>query len=281
MLYHMQIITLIFVSLVAAFTCGTSAAVAVPVGHLQIIASYPHDPHAFTQGLLWHDGFLYESTGLKGRSTLRRVRLSDGAVMQKQALADDYFGEGLARIGDRLIQLTWKAGVGFVYDLDSLERLNSFHYSGQGWGLTYDGERLIMSDGTAVLRFLDPQSLEVVDRQTVTLDGQPLPRLNELEMVRGELWANLYPTDVIARIDVDSGQVIGLIDASGLRARIPALYSPGPLNGIAYDAENDRLLVTGKLWPRLFQVRLVMDRPDQDPAATPSTAHSDDAASMD
>lgn len=252
---HRRLVNLLTASLVAAFCWAPAITAGIPTYKFAVVASYPHDPHAYTQGLLWHAGFLFESTGLEGRSTLRRVRLDDGVVVQKRTLADRYFGEGLAQVNNRLIQLTWKAGVGFVYDANTFECLSSFHYAGQGWGLTYDGKRLIMSDGTAVLRFLDPQSLNIIDRQTVTLKGQPLPRLNELEMVHNELWANLYPTDVIARIDPDTGHVIGLIDASALRNKLSAVYDAGALNGIAYDAVNDRILVTGKLWPRLFEVR--------------------------
>lgn len=249
-------------ALLAALGWSLTASAEVPVYRFKVVASYPHDPRAYTQGLLWADGYLFESTGLEGRSSLRRVRLNDGAVVQVRHLAERFFAEGLARVGDRLIQLTWKAGVGFVYDAETFERLNTFHYAGQGWGLTYDGERLIMSDGTAVLRFLDPQSLKVIGHQTVTLKGQPLGQLNELEMVRGELWANIYPTDIIARIDPKSGRVIGLIDASGLRDRIPAMYDAGALNGIAYDAQHDRIFVTGKFWPRLFEVEPVRRQSD-------------------
>lgn len=245
-------------ALAAAGTVGA----APPQYRLEVVATHPHDARAYTQGLLWADGRLYESTGKKGRSSVRRVAPATGEVERRTPLADRYFGEGLAKVGDRLVQLTWKAGTGFVYDADSLARRSSFSYAGQGWGLTYDGDRLIMSDGSATLRFLDPETLAVTGTLTVTAGDQPLPRLNELEMVRGELWANVYPTDLIVRIDPADGRVTGVIRAASLRDHLPAGHKVDVLNGIAYDPEGDRIFVTGKLWPRLFEVRVLSETTD-------------------
>lgn len=257
MLHCMRIGNRLVIGLTIAFACFGAAAAGPPLYRFEVVAAYPHDPGAYTQGLLWSQGHLYESTGKRGRSTLRRVRLEDGEVVQQTRLADRYFGEGLAKIGDRLIQLTWKAGLGFVYDATTFERQATFEYTGQGWGLVHDGKRLIMSNGTAELRFLDPRSLEETGRMAVTVAGRPVEQLNELEMVRGELWANVYPSNLIARINPDSGRVVGVIDASGLRRRLPAGRKVDVLNGIAYDPDNDRVFVTGKYWPRLFEVRAV------------------------
>ena len=230
---------------------------AVPVYGYQIVHSYPHDTHAFTEGLFYLNGDLYESTGLNGQSELRRERLTTGQVLQRIALPERYFGEGIVNWGSRLIQLTWRAGTGFVYDLASLQLQRQFTYDGEGWGLTQNGRWIIMSDGTPQLRFLDPQTLAEAGRLQVTYQGRPLRNLNELEWVRGEIYANIWQTDWIARIDPDSGAVVGLIDLSGLLP--PGERVAGQtdvLNGIAYDAQGNRLFVTGKDWPRLFQIRL-------------------------
>ncbi|HEX4050016.1 MAG TPA: glutaminyl-peptide cyclotransferase [Steroidobacteraceae bacterium] len=230
---------------------------AVPIYGYQIAHSYPHDTHAFTEGLFYLNGDLYESTGLNGQSELRRERLTTGEVLQRIELPARYFGEGIVNWGARLIQLTWRAQTGFVYDRSSLRLQRQFTYSGEGWGLTQNGRWIIMSDGTPELRFLDPQTLAEAGRLEVTYEGQPLRNLNELEWVRGEIYANIWQTDWIARIDPDSGAVVGLIDLRGLlplAERVPG--QTDVLNGIAYDAQGDRLFVTGKNWPRLFQIRL-------------------------
>jgi glutaminyl-peptide cyclotransferase len=230
---------------------------AVPIYGYQIVHSYPHDTHAFTEGLFYLHGDLYESTGLNGQSELRREQLTTGKVLQHIELPERYFGEGIVNWGGRLIQLTWRAGTGFVYDLGTLRLQQQFTYSGEGWGLTQNGRWIIMSDGTPELRYLDPQTLAEAGRLEVTYEGQPLPNLNELEWVRGEIYANIWQTDWIARIDPDSGAVVGLIDLRGLLP--PAEHVEGQtdvLNGIAYDAQSDRLFVTGKDWPHLFQIRL-------------------------
>lgn len=229
-----------------------------PVASYRVIQHYPHDAEAFTQGLLFHQGYLYESTGLYGQSTLRRVKLKTGEVKQSVSLDATLFGEGLALWQDRLIQLTWLAGVALVYDLHSLNLLHTFTYPGQGWGLTHDDQWLILSDGTATLRFLNPETFEEIRRVQVLDAGVPVTQLNELEYVNGEILANVWHTDHIARIDPQSGQVLGWIDLTGL---LPEHLKPkdreGVLNGIAWDNEGQRLFVTGKLWPKIFEIELL------------------------
>ena len=247
--------------LIMAFTIGFSGLPAAqrlqsaPVSGYEIVRTYPHDPRAFTQGLFFLDGFLYEGTGLNGQSGIRKVKLENGEVVQVQKLDAQYFGEGIAPVDDTIVQLTWQAGVGFVYDRQTFERLRSFTYEGEGWGLTYDGTRLIMSDGTPVLRFLDPKTLEVTGRVEVKDGGRPVDDLNELEMVKGEIFANVWSTDRIARISPKTGAVTGWIDLRGLLSPADA-KGVDVLNGIAYDAAKDRLFVTGKLWPKLFEIRV-------------------------
>ncbi|MEM7346838.1 MAG: glutaminyl-peptide cyclotransferase [Chloroflexota bacterium] len=223
----------------------------------KIINSYPHDPAAFTQGLIFEDNIFYEGTGLRGQSSLRKVDPESGQVLQIRPIADQYFGEGITIFEDRLIQLTWQARVGFVYNKDTFEPLQQFSYPTEGWGLTHDGERLIMSDGTANLYFLDPISLAEIGRVEVQDDQGPVVRLNELEYINGEVYANIWQTDFIVRIIPETGQVVGKIDLSGLLSPEDITQPVDVLNGIAYDAENDRLFVTGKLWPKLFEIELV------------------------
>lgn len=222
----------------------------------QVQNVYPHDPAAFTQGLLYHDGFFYESTGLHGRSSLRKVVPETGEVVEIHHLAPQHFGEGLARWGDRLIQLTWRSRIGFVYELSTFRQLGVFRYGTEGWGLTEDGTSLIMSDGTSTLRFLHPQTYEQTGRLEVRRRGVPVARLNELEYVKGEILANVWGEDFVLRISPSNGEVLGSVDLSGLRR----LLGPGPgpevLNGIAYDREKNRLFVTGKLWPKIFEIRI-------------------------
>ena len=241
-----------------ATSLATSALPDLPVDTFQIVATYPHDPDAFTQGLVWQDGIFYEGTGLRGRSSLRKVDPASGAVTQEIDLADQYFGEGITIFGDKLYQLTWQEDTGFIYDKDSFELLDTWTYPGEGWGLTTDGERLIMSDGTNELRFLDPETLDELGRVAVTdQQGNPVVRLNELEYVNGEVLANIWQTDWIARIDPATGQVTGWIDLSGLLPAEDRTQPVDVLNGIAYDPDTDRLFVTGKLWPKLFEIDLV------------------------
>ncbi len=222
-----------------------------------VVKAYPHDPGAFTQGLLWRDGFLYESTGLHGRSSVRKVTLETGVPEQERLIDSRHFGEGVVDWKDRLITLTWQDQMGFIFDLATFERIGEFSYPGEGWGLTRDETRIIMSDGASALRFLDPETLKETGRIQVTDDGKPVDNLNELEWVKGEVLANIWQTDRIARIDPKTGHVTGWIDLSGLLGPDDrAGRQVDVLNGIAYDAASDRLFVTGKLWPKLFEIRL-------------------------
>lgn len=223
----------------------------------RIIHTYPHDPRAYTQGLVYVDGHLYESTGLNGRSSLRMDDLETGRVLQTAPLADKYFGEGLAAWGSTLIQLTWQAHIAFVYDRFSFRLLRTFHYDGEGWGLTQDGKNLILSDGTANLRFFDPRTFREVRRVVVKDQGTPVTELNELEYVRGEIYANVWHTDRIARISPATGRVLGWIDLTGLLPQDERSDPEAVLNGIAYDSVHNRLFVTGKLWPKLFEIKVV------------------------
>jgi glutaminyl-peptide cyclotransferase len=226
----------------------------------EIVNTYPHDPGAFTQGLLFLDGYLYESTGLRGRSSVRKVELETGKIIKKHELDSEYFGEGLTELDGRLIQLTLDAGIGFVYDVQTFRKKHTFQYSGRGWGLTNDGERLIMSDGTAYLRFFDPDTYRETDRLAVTERGVPVKNLNELQMVSGKIYANVLFTNHIAIINPETGQIEGRIDLGKLLPLARNAGSPiNVLNGIAYDATNDRLFVTGKLWPVLFEIRLLYE----------------------
>jgi glutaminyl-peptide cyclotransferase len=229
----------------------------VPVYTYNVNNVFPHDRQASTQGLVYEDGFLYESTGLHGRSSLRQVELETGNILQFHALPDDYFGEGLTLYGDRLIQLTWFSRLGFVYDKESFALLRTFAYPTEGWGLTHDGQRLIMSDGSATLYFLDPDTLTQVGLVPVTVGGMPVTGLNELEYIQGSVYANIWRTDRVARIDPGSGEITAWIDLSGLLGPEDLDQPVGVLNGIAYDPEGERLFVTGKLWPKIFEIELV------------------------
>ena len=223
----------------------------------EVIAEFPHDPSAFTQGLIYFDGYLYESTGLYGHSSLRKVDLETGEILQQRDLPPEYFGEGLTLWEDRLIQLSWRENTGFVYDLAGFSLLDTFYYPMEGWGLTHDGERLIMSDGTATLYFLDPESFQIVDTVTVAYLDEEIYQINELAFIRGEVFANIWLTDDIIRIDPQTGEVTGWIDMRGILPEELRTPETDVLNGIAYDPEGDRLFVTGKLWPRVFEIRLV------------------------
>jgi glutamine cyclotransferase len=230
----------------------------MPVAGYRVLATYPHDPNAYTQGLVFIDGTLYEGTGLEGQSELRRVDLDTGMVLQRHALGEQYFGEGIAVVGDRIYQITWQSGIAFVYDRETFDRLETFAYGGEGWGLTTDGERLIMSDGSDRLFFRDPETFAVTGSVRVRDDGLPVTYLNELEYIDGEVWANVYQTDWIVRIDPASGEVIGWIDMRGLRpANDPRWENVDVLNGIARDPDSGRLFVTGKDWPELFEIELI------------------------
>jgi glutamine cyclotransferase len=230
---------------------------AVPTLTFKVVNTYPHDRAAFTEGLVVDGGVLYEGTGLNGQSSLRRVDLKSGSVLQSAALGPVYFGEGVTVWDDQIIQLTWKSHVGFVYDKANFKLLKTFNYPTEGWGLTHDDKSLIMSDGTPVLHFLDPVTLQETKQITVTDKSQPVFNLNELEYVRGEILANVWRTDRIARIAPETGLVIGWIDLTGLLSQADRQQPVDVLNGIAYDAEHNRLYVTGKLWPKLFEIALV------------------------
>ena len=254
------------VILLAVAACGQApegapaapAASADPVRYTyRIVATYPHDPRAFTQGLFDLHGELYESTGQFGLSTIRRVRIADGQVLQSVSIPPDQFGEGIVNWGDQIINISWRGGIGYRWDRRTLRRLAEWHYTGEGWGLTQNGRDIIMSDGTPELRFLDPRTLQERRRLNVTLNGQPLDKLNELEWVRGEIFANVWTRPEIVRIDPANGRVTGVIDLSPLAAENGSSDPDSVLNGIAYDAAHDRLFVTGKNWPRLYEIDLV------------------------
>ena len=245
---------------------GASQAQGVSIYTYEVVNTFPHDPEAFTQGLIYHEGVLYESTGLYGASALRRVELQTGRVLQQVAVPREYFAEGLTLFQGRLFQLTWQAQKGFIYDQQSFRQAGEFSYTGEGWGLTHDGESLIMSDGSHQIRFLDPATFQVRRTISVNDQGRPIQRLNELEYIRGEIYANIWQTDRIVRIDPASGRILGWIDLAGLLSSQDRRREVDVLNGIAYDEANDRLFVTGKLWPKLFEIRL--RRRDGQPATS-------------
>jgi glutaminyl-peptide cyclotransferase len=228
----------------------------VPVYGYKIVNSYPHDPEAFTQGLVYDDGFIYEGTGLNGRSSLRKVELETGRVLQIHNLPNQYFGEGLTIHGDKITQLTWRSNVGFVYEKGDFALIKKFNYPTEGWGITHDEKNLIMSDGSDTLYFLDPITHKEINRIKVTYEGRPVTRLNELEYVNGEIFANIWLTDIIAMISPKTGKVIGWIDLRGLSDDFGSRRSDQILNGIAYDDKRDRLFVTGKLWPKIYEIKV-------------------------
>ncbi|MFZ0312408.1 MAG: glutaminyl-peptide cyclotransferase [Candidatus Korobacteraceae bacterium] len=240
-----------------AVSASAKPPISAPADSYRVVHVYPHDPHAFTQGLLYVDGHLYESTGLNRRSSIRMVDLATGRVLQKYDLPAEYFGEGLTDWGSTLVQLTWRAQKGFIYDRFSFSLLQTFPYPGEGWGITHDDKQLIMSDGSSYLRFLDPKSFHETRRIHVTDSaGHAIEELNELEYVRGEIYANIWQSDIIVRISPRTGKVLGWLDLSGIIDKHSLESSDAVLNGIAYDAKSDRLFVTGKLWPKLFEIRL-------------------------
>jgi len=250
----------IFVLLAGNLAPGARAkdeAPGIPVYGYEVVASYPHDPSAFTQGLLLEDGVFYESTGRRGQSSLRKVDLETGEVLKIRNLPGVYFGEGAAIAGDKIVQITWRSQKGFVYDKNTFELLETFSYPGEGWGLTYDGRSLIMSDGTAVLRYLDPATLKETGKLEVYSENGPVTNLNELEYVEGEIFANIWGSDRIAKVDPETGRVKGWIDLSGLLPEKDRKGGEDVLNGIAYDPGKKRLFVTGKLWPKLYEIRIV------------------------
>lgn len=247
---------------------ATAPVRAIPTYSFEVIKTYPHDPTAFTQGLLYHEGFLYEGTGGEAKdwfiSSIRKVDLNTGKVLQKHEIPRELFGEGIAILNDRLYQLTWRNGKAFVYNLSDFRLLQEFTYSGQGWGLTEDGTNLYMSDGTHVIRVIDPENFKTVKTIVVKDErGRPVMQLNELEWIKGEIWANIWQRDIIVRIDPSTGNVVGRIDLEKLadeerrkNATGPEERRPEVLNGIAYDVESDRIFVTGKLWRNIYEIKL-------------------------
>jgi glutaminyl-peptide cyclotransferase len=240
-----------------------SVASAQPPDTYKVLHTYPHDAQAFTQGLIYLDGHLYESTGINGQSSLRMEDLDTGRALQFQDVPSKYFAEGLTDWGSTLIQLTWTTHTALVYDRFSFHLLRTFSYSGEGWGLTHDATHIILSDGTAELRFLDPATFREVRRVTVKDHGIPVKELNELEFVHGEIYANIWHSDRIARISPATGKVLGWIDLTGLLPKSEHTSPEAVLNGIAWDPVHDRLFVTGKLWPKLFEIKVI-------PAAKPA-----------
>ncbi|MFD1033357.1 glutaminyl-peptide cyclotransferase [Sphingomonas hankookensis] len=252
--------TLALATTAAVAQTGTPpvAPAAVPVEGIaaRIVARYPHDRTAFTQGLVWHDGALFESTGQPGVSDVRRVRLADGKVLARTKLPGLQFGEGLAVDGNQLVSITWQDGIAHRWDAKTLKSVGRARYPGEGWGLASDGTSLILSDGTPTLRFMDPKTFKERRRVTITANGRPVHNLNELEMIDGKLWGNIWHRDYIVRIDPATGVVDALVDLAPLRAELGALDPEAVLNGIAWDAGGKRLFVTGKWWPTLFEIAL-------------------------
>ena len=250
----MQRVALIIAAILAIAPVAATAA--LPVEAAQIVRTYPHATDAFTEGLLFRDGFLYESTGREGQSFIRKTNLATGRTVQSVALAPGVFGEGIVDWKDQLYSVIWHGGVGTRWSLKTFRKLGTFRYSGEGWAMTHDGRNIILSDGTPVLRFLDPDSLKVVRTLTVTANGQPVRQINELEYVRGEILANIWMTKFIVRIDPATGRVKGLIDLGAIVKRIGATDPDSVPNGIAFDKATGRLFITGKNWPKLFQIKL-------------------------
>jgi glutamine cyclotransferase len=241
----------------AANNSAAAPAEPAPVRYgYRIVQTYPHDSRAFTQGLFYLNGHLYESTGQVGESTIRKVHFEDGRVLQSVPIPPGLFGEGITNWNNEIVSITWQGGQGFRWNLTTLQRTGEWRYSGEGWGLTQNGTDIIMSDGSSALRFLDPATLEERRRITVTLQGEPIDQLNELEWVNGEIYANVWQTPRIVRIDPTTGRVTGVIDLGALAAQ-NGDNRDSVLNGIAYDPQHDRLFVTGKYWPRLYEIDLV------------------------
>jgi glutaminyl-peptide cyclotransferase len=251
---------IVLAAVVGCVGCGQGSGADVARYGYEVVHAYPHDPTAFTEGLFYDNGFLYESTGLEMHSSVRKVNLETGEVLQEHTLPEVYFGEGIVKWKDKLYQLTYKTELGFIYDFNTLEKTGEFHYRGEGWAFTTDGTNIYMDDGTSHIRVWNPETLQETGRIDVTDAGYPVERVNELEWVKGEIYANVWQTDRIARIDPKSGKVVGWIDLTGLLSSAETAQQPHAvdvLNGIAYDAVHDRLFVTGKLWPKLFEIKLV------------------------
>lgn len=231
----------------------------IPIYGYQVVKTFPHDPDAFVQGLVFHDGYFLEGTGLEGRSSLRKVEISTGKVLKKIDIDSKYFGEGITLFKDKIYQITWQTNEAFEYDLETFKRVKSFSYTTEGWGITHDGTKLIMSDGTSTIYFRDPETFKEIGKVVVKDDTGEISLLNELEYIKGEIYANIWGTNTIARIDPKTGKVIGWIDLTGLLKPedMKAGHQVDVLNGIAYDEKADRLFVTGKLWPKIYEIKLV------------------------
>jgi glutaminyl-peptide cyclotransferase len=243
-------------SLLAQPVCSAPAAgETVPLASARVVQTFPHDTRAYTQGLTIADGQLYEGTGWLGESNLRRVDMTSGSVLQQTDLPGNVFGEGIAVVGNRIVQLSWRNQTGYVYNRETFALLGTFSYPSEGWGLTYDGSRLILSDGTDILRFLDPETFAEIGQVRVSAAGRPVFQLNELEYINGAVYANVWQTDRIAIIDPTSGNVCSWIDLNGLNAA-PSSSRDDVLNGVAYDADTGRVFVTGKRWPTLFEIEV-------------------------
>ncbi len=228
-----------------------------PFRHFEVVARHPHDTDAFTEGLIWYDGRLYEGTGIAGRSQLRLVDLETGAVLQSRKLSPDEFGEGVTILDDVIYQLTWRSNIAYAYDLDSFDEIGTFAFDGEGWGLTTDGTSLIMSNGSDQIVYRDPETFEITRTISVRDGDDPIFQLNELEYIDGVIWANVWHTNLIARIDPETGSVLDWLDLSSLAAEMAASAADGNvLNGIAWNPESETVLVTGKYWPVLFEIQL-------------------------
>ena len=236
-------------------TSAESGAVRPAIQSYEIVATHPHDPRAFTQGLFYQDGLLYESTGQFGESTIRKTEIDTGNVIEFRDLPPEYFGEGITRWEDKIYALTWQSGIGFQLDLETLQPLDVFNYPGEGWGLTANDTHLIQSDGSSLLRFIDPATFAITSTLTVKLNGKPMGKINELEWINGEIWANVWQSELIARINPETGNVTAVVDFTGLT---PATSNPldNVLNGIAYDRETGRIWITGKRWPNLYEIKV-------------------------
>jgi glutaminyl-peptide cyclotransferase len=254
----MKTLTLLLVLLLTCCVNVAGAQDTPPIYGYQVVRTYPHDKAAYTEGFFYLDGYFYEATGTTGESTIRKVDMNTGKVLQKVDLPPPDYGEGIVNWKNRLMELTWQSHHGFIYDLKTFKKLGQFDYPGEGWALTADNRHIYMSDGTATLRVLDPATLKQVGKIDVTAAGRPVPNLNELEWVKGEIYANVWLTDSIVRIDPATGKVTGVIDLTGLGPKPEEKVDPANdvLNGIAYDAAHDRLFVTGKRWPLIYEIKL-------------------------
>lgn len=248
---------ILFISLISVAYSQDKAKENITTYSYRIVNVYPHDQDAFTQGLVFENGYLYEGTGLFGHSSLRKVELQTGSVLEIHELPAEYFGEGITIFNNRIFQLTWQSYTGFVYDKESFLFLDNFYYSTEGWGITHDGKHFIFSDGTATLHFLNPETYQEVKQIEVKAENGPVLNLNELEYIDGEIFANVLPTDRIARIDPETGNVLGWINLNGLLGADQYNSQANVLNGIAYDQGKKRLFVTGKFWPKLFEIKIV------------------------